>query len=263
MKPPLVSVIMSVHDQQDFVAAAIKSILDQTLTRLEFIIIDDASSKPVSHLLKQTKDKRVRIFRNRRQSGLAKSLNIGLTKARGKFIARMDADDISTKTRLRTQHHYLENHPKVAACGSQVALIDKTGRKSGVKHFPKSYAKIKSVIMRFSPFVHPTMMLRKQVIDEIGNYDEELNGAEDYDLWLRIAVTHPMVNLPNTLLKYRVNPSGVSWSSYKHTELQAIRARIKALTQYGYPPWQVIYLVKPTLSFFVPTQIKRQIFGIS
>ena len=253
---------MSVHNQAEFLETAIESILKQKFTNFELIIINDASDKKTTRLLKQIKDKRVRLFHNQKRLGLAKSLNRALSKAQGQYIARMDADDVAFKNKLKSQLKYLASHPDAAGCGTAATLINNKGEKIGTKQYPQNYHQIKKVIMRFSPFIHPTIMLRREVIDELGGYDERLNGAEDYDLWLRLVAKYPMANLPGVLFQYRVNPRGVSWKSLKHTELQALRARIKALKEYGYPSWQAIYLIKPSLSFLIPGQLKKLMFNI-
>lgn len=257
---PAVSVLMSVHNQAEYLDASFKSILAQTFTQFEFVIVDDHSNRETRERLHQYHDSRIKIIHNRRRLGLARSLNRGLTFCRGKYIARMDADDIAHPSRIKKQYKYLENHQNLAGCGTWVSLIDEQGKKTGSKHFPTQSALIKKVILRYSPFIHPSVMIRKKIIAACGGYDANLNGAEDYDLWLRIVSQHQMVNLPEELLRYRVNPRGISWSQLKHLEWQALRARFKSLRHY--PAWQIVYLFKPALSFLIPERIKKKIFGI-
>jgi len=120
----LLTVVMSVRNQHQFLENAIDSILDQTYSKSNFIIIDDASGSKTKQILNAIKDKRVKIITNSRHLGLAESLNIAIASSQSTYIARMDADDISIKSRLKTQLNFLLTHPKVAVCGSQVTLMD-------------------------------------------------------------------------------------------------------------------------------------------
>ncbi len=260
---PKVSVIMSAFNQASYLKLSVDSILQQSFTNFEFIIINDASTDNTRQILASYHDHRIRIINHNFCQGLTKSLNQAIRHAKSEYLARMDADDIASKERLRTQIEYLESHPKIAACGTAVTLIDKQNRKIGIKHLPSTVNKIHQVMLRYNPFVHPSMMLRREIFVDINGYDESLNGAEDYDLWLRMASKYELININKPLLNYRINPQGVSWANLKHTELQALKARIKALRYYGYPWWQIIYLIKPTVSIFIPGFLKKQLFHIS
>ncbi|MBI2010422.1 MAG: glycosyltransferase [Candidatus Chisholmbacteria bacterium] len=260
---PTVSVLMSVLNQAEYLASSLHSILTQTFTSFEFIIVNDASNPKTLKCLKQYPDNRIKIIHNPKRLGLARSLNRGLKFCRGIYIARMDADDIALPHRLKVQVDYLTKHPHIAGCGSAAAIIDRQGKKLGIKKFPAPTTKLKSVIMRYSPFIHPTMMLRKKVFDAMGGYNATFNGAEDYDLWLRTLPIFDLVNLPQVLLMYRVHPQSVSWGSLKQVERQALRARVNALRHHQYPLWQSLFLVKPSLSFLVPQSIKKLIFHVS
>ena len=253
---PQISVILSVHNQEKYLPSATDSILKQSFTDFEFLIIDDASSDQTSLILNRFRDKRIKTFTNRHRLGLTRSLNRALRHAQGEYIARMDADDIAYPLRLKIQLDYLTRYPHIAACGTAVDLIDYAGKPIGQKHFPQHITK--TMLMRYNPLIHPTVMVRKEVC----TYDANLNGAEDYDLWLRLGSKYQLANINQVLLAYRVNPQGISWSSLKHTELQAIKARWKALKQYNYPLWQSIFLIKPILSYIIPAWVKKLLFNI-
>jgi len=254
---PQISVIMGVRNQAAYLPTAISSILNQSFSNLEFIIINDASTNTTAAVLNRFKDKRIKLFTNSTHQGLARSLNRGIRHSRGDYIARMDADDIAYPQRLETQLNYLIKHPGVAACGTAANLINTHGQKIGIKRFPARITP--SLLMRFNPLIHPTVMIRKKFV----TYDPGLNGAEDYDLWLRLCSQYQLANINKILLAYRVNPEGISWNDLKHTELQAIKARFKALMQYNYPLWQAIFIIKPVLSYFIPSWVKKLLFNIS
>ena len=256
---PLVTIILSVHNQQQYIAAAITSMLKQTYSPIELICIDDASADQTPQILKKFPKSKIQIITNSHHLGLAASLNVGLNQAKGKYIARMDPDDISHSNRIATQVKILEQNQQIAVCGTAATLIDYTGKKIGLKQYPTNPH---TVIMRYNPIIHPTVMIRASIIKQLGRYDESLNGAEDYDLWLRIGSKYKMTNLSSALISYRLNPQGVSWKTLKHVERQAIKARWKAITKYHYSAKHVIYLLKPILSYLIPSQIKKYWFNI-
>lgn len=247
---------MSAYNQAQYLAPAIESILRQTFSGFEFLIINDASTDDTSQIIKSYRDRRITIFTHRRRQGLASSLNYLIRHSRGEYLARMDADDIAYPGRLKIQLDYLTRYPHIAACGTGVDLINAAGKKIGRKHYPPRITK--PILMRYNPLIHPTVMIRKEVC----TYDASLNGAEDYDLWLRLGSQYQLANINKILLAYRVNPQGISWHSLKHTELQAIKARLKALRQYNYPLWQSIFLIKPIFSYLIPGWIKKLLFNV-
>ena len=253
---PEVSVILSVYNQAQYLPQAINSILNQSFIDFEFIVIDDASTDNTPKILRQFKDRRIRIFTHQHQQGLAQSLNQAVKHSRGEYLARMDADDVAYPPKLETQLNYLIHHPHIAACGTAVDLIDAASKKIGQKRYPPRITQ--ALLMRYNPLIHPTVMVRKEVC----TYDAKLNGAEDYDLWLHLGSKYQLTNINQVLLAYRINPRGISWSSLKHTELQAIKARVKALTSYNYPLWQSIFLIKPILSYLIPTWVKKLLFNV-
>lgn len=257
-----ISVLMSIYNQGNYLAQALESLTKQTYPTHEYIIINDGSTDKTSEILARYSLPGKVIF-HPTSLGLARSLNEGLLHATGEYVARMDADDIAEPERFAKQVKYLQLHPQVAACGTSATLMNQSGEEIGKKKFPTNPQTIKKIIMRYNPLIHPTVMIRSQILREVGEYDESLNGAEDYDLWLRLASRYQLSNLKEPLLTYRQNPQGVSWSQTKKVEWQAIRARWKALTRYGYPWWQSLFMVKPLLSFLLPTQIKKTWFHIS
>ncbi|OGY15684.1 MAG: hypothetical protein A2784_03210 [Candidatus Chisholmbacteria bacterium RIFCSPHIGHO2_01_FULL_48_12] len=253
---PKISVVMSVYNQGQYLPQAIDSILYQSLADFEFLIMDDTSTDSTPQILTSYRDRRINVFTHRRRSGLAGSLNQLIKKSQADYIARMDADDIAYPQRLKIQLDYLTCHPHVAACGTAVDLINSAGKPIGQKTFPRHITK--TLLMRYNPLIHSTVMAKK----EFCTYDQTLNGAEDYDLWLRLGGKYKLANINQVLSAYRVNPQGISWNSLKCTELQAIKARLKALGRYNYPLWQSIFLTKPILSYFIPTWVKKLIFNI-
>ena len=191
------SVVMAVYNQAETLNPAVKSILEQSFADFELVIVDDYSSDETSGILQdwRQKDKRVKVITNSRHLGLTKSLNLGLKPVKTRLIARMDADDIALPERLKRQRDYLLSHPKIGLLGTAVRLIDEAGKPLRVKQLPSSQEKIRQSILNGCPFVHPTWMLRKSVLDEVGVYNETFPYAQDYELALRIASRYPCANL--------------------------------------------------------------------
>ena len=203
MKQPLVSIVMAAFNAQKYIRESIDSILDQTFQKYEFIIIDDGSTDNTVEILNSYSDSRLIIIRNERNIGLAGSLNKGLDKSIGKYIARMDADDISEKNRIEKQVLTLEEHPEIGICGTWCQLF---GELAAIKRVPVNDDNIRIELLSENPFIHPTVMLRKEIIEHYKlRYDSTMKSAQDYNLWLQFAMKSVMHNIPEVLLKYRIH----------------------------------------------------------
>lgn len=204
MKEPKVSVIMSVYNGMPYLKEAAESILDQTYKDIEFIIVDDASTDSSWKYLKFLNDKRVKLIKNKRNLGLAKSLNTALRQARGDFVARMDADDISMRTRLADQVKFLEKNPEIDICGTWAKLIDHKGNVIGEKKYPTDKNELIKVMPLYNPIIHSTLMVRKKVFTALKGYNPAYDYAEDYELLARAAKKFAMGNIDEFTLKLRV-----------------------------------------------------------
>ncbi|MFH0942942.1 MAG: glycosyltransferase [Candidatus Beckwithbacteria bacterium] len=262
MKPKL-TVIMPVYNQDAVVLAAVDSIVNQTFSDFIFIIIDDASSDNSLEILRSAvkKDQRIRLITNHHHLGLTKSLNQALRLVSTKYIARMDADDISLPTRLVKQINFLETHPQIMLLGTAAYLVDDTGKQIGLKRCPSDHNRLRTQILKYCPFIHPTWMFRRSILQEIGEYNEAFPFSQDYELALRITRRFKTANLAEPLIKYRVNSAqAISLKNLKKQEWLALKARFLALTSYGYPFTEAWKLVKPLLSFLAPIGIKKIVY---
>ena|GEM_PF-6142462 len=212
--PPLISVVMPVFNGAKYLSDSIQSILGQSFSNFELIIVDDGSTDDSFDVALKWKDDRIRIFPSQQRRGVAAALNTGIRVARGEFIARMDCDDIAHSTRLAEQLKYLSAHADVGALGTwaQILQIDGT-----LGHFLKQQAdsaRISALIWRQCPLLHPTVMFRRELFDAFA-YDEEAI-AEDYDLWYRmVRAGVKLANIRRVLLKYRVHPRQVTFEKYQ------------------------------------------------
>ncbi len=253
---PLVSVVMSVYNGEAFVAEAVKSILRQSFENFEFIIGNDGSTDKTANILRSFSDKRIKLTHFRKRLTLTLALNKLLKKATGSLIARMDADDRAHPQRLAQQTLFLQRHAKYALVGSWFRLIDADGTKIRTMKMPVTDGEIRRVVMRYNPVCHPSMMFRKSLIDTIGVYDPDLNGAEDYDLVLRALTVTKVANIPRYLLEYRIVDTSVSLAHMDRVLHQSQRARVKALRQYNYPRRLAIHLFIPSITALVPSMLK-------
>jgi GT2 family glycosyltransferase len=206
MTYPLVSVVMPVFNAEAYVATAVRSILTQTLREFEFLIFDDGSTDRSYFLLERfaQNDPRIRLFREGHR-GIVGTLNEGIARARGAFIARMDADDISLPQRLARQAAYLRQHPECVVVGGDCLLTDPEGWPIRRLWQPVAHAEIdnRHIQGQGLGLAHPTVMYRKKVIQQLGGYRPEYQYTEDLDLWLRVAEVGRLANLPEVVLRYR------------------------------------------------------------
>jgi cellulose synthase/poly-beta-1,6-N-acetylglucosamine synthase-like glycosyltransferase len=235
--PPLVSVVLPVRDGASTLPACVGSIQAQTLSRFEIVAVDDGSTDETSHLLERfaREDPRFRVLRPGRV-GLVRALNLGLEAARGELIARMDADDLMHPERLEAQSTHLLEHPALALVACRVDLFPDESIQAGYREYVRwqnecvEPDEIAARIFLEAPFAHPSVMVRRTVLAEVGGYREG-QFPEDYDLWLRMhAAGHRMAKLPRTLLSWRESPSRTSRIDprYARPAFDALRAEYLA-----------------------------------
>jgi glycosyltransferase involved in cell wall biosynthesis len=197
-----VSVVMSCYNEETTVSKAIDSILNQSFEDFEFIVIDDGSYDRTQDIIKGFTDTRIKFFANERNIGLAGSLNKGIRKAKGKYIARMDADDWSVPDRIEKQVEFLESNSKFDVLGSNALFISDDGQTKS--RLPLGNESITKNMYRKTTIIHPSVMVRKAAFNKYGLYNENLSWAEDKDLWLRWRGKVKFSNLGETLIHYQV-----------------------------------------------------------
>ena len=231
MSGPLVTVLMSVHNGEAYLSEAVESILSQTYQNFEFLIVNDASTDRSASILVEYQDARIRIIRNEHNLGLTRSLNKGLAQVKGKYVARMDADDVSYPLRLERQVTFMEQHPEVGLCGTWGKLLglkDKYNRT-----FPTNNNELQVSLLCYNPFIHPSVVLRSDVLRALDKpYDQRFRYAQDYELWTRVAERSEITNLPETLVGYRVHEGQIS--SHRRQEqdqcvTQVVQTQLKKL----------------------------------
>ena len=224
---PLVSVLLSVHNDARFLAAAVESVLRQTVDDLELIVVDDASTDETPAVLSAVRDPRLRVLRNEQQLGLAASLNRGLGEAQGRYVARLDADDVALPQRLESQLARIAATPSVAAVGTAVLDLDETGRVGTLHRNPVGTRAVRWLTLFGSPFFHPTVLVDRELLDRHGlRYDPAYLESEDYELWSRLLELGDGTNLAEPLVLKRVH---AGQASLRRSDLQESFQRQVAL----------------------------------
>jgi glycosyltransferase involved in cell wall biosynthesis len=193
---------MPVYNGEPFVARAIESILDQTFRDLEFVIVDDGSTDATPKLLDEyaARDGRIRLLAQPRNTGIAEAASRGCREARGRYLARMDADDASFPDRFEKQVAYLDAHPDVGILGANIRDFDERGPFGSVWRRPTEPKVVAWFLLFGNCIAHPTVMMRREVFERFGPY--RACACEDYDFWLRIHSETKMANLPDVLVNY-------------------------------------------------------------
>lgn len=204
---------MPVFNARAYVAAAVESILTQSMADLELIAVDDGSSDGSTEILKQFAAREGRIcVVSRPNTGIVGALNEGLSVASGEYVARMDADDVALPHRFGAQLDHLRRNQDCVAVGSAVLQIDPDGDPICVQHWAESHEEINRQLLRGGGgLAHPTAMIRTAAIKSVGGYRKEYEWIEDKDLWLRLGEVGRLANLPRPLLNYRLHESSVCW----------------------------------------------------
>ncbi len=214
---PLVSVILPVFNTEKYIAKSIQSILDQTFTNFELIIINDGSTDNTETIIKRFRDPRIVYVENPGNKGLIFSLNRGIDVARSDIIARMDADDVAIGSRLKKQYEFLLSHPDYGLVASQVQLIDENGKYLEIwkdaKHEEDIFYKLHFVNVLY----HSTVMFRRKLVQDLGGYDKDALHMEDYALWLKLSKKTKIYQFNEVLVNLRILNESIS---RKHKKIQ-------------------------------------------
>jgi glycosyltransferase involved in cell wall biosynthesis len=221
MITPRISVVLAVRNGERHLDASVRSILDQSFDDFELIVVDDGSTDATPAILSalRSADARVAIVRQEHR-GLAAALNTGIERARGVYVARQDADDISRRDRFERQAAYLDRVPSIAAVGSTVDVIDRSGVLVGSLVAARGPQAVKRglLTLRSTP-VHGSMMMRRSAIQSFGGYRPAFPASQDYDLWLRLSERFDIDNLPDPLYRWRLAPESV-YATRRATQLR-------------------------------------------
>jgi glycosyltransferase involved in cell wall biosynthesis len=235
---PRVTVLLPVHNGEQFLQTAIDSILKQSFTDFELLLINDGSTDQTEQIIEHYKDDRITYISHKANIGLVRSLNNGIIKAKGELIARMDCDDIAHPQRLEKQLNYLDRHQDVDVLGCQIGLINDEEEEIGDRIYPLEHHAIKLESLLDCPMPHPAVMFRKEkMVKFYFFYDRAQRFTEDYELWQRAFSTLGFANLNEKLLRYRINNSQISSQNKELQEAERRYIRTRYLFQLGLNAW--------------------------
>jgi glycosyltransferase involved in cell wall biosynthesis len=224
---PIVSIVMPVWNGVRYLSLAIESVLSQTFRDFELIIVDDGSEDNTGDIVTQfaVADERIRpLFASHR--GVVESLNLGCSVAQGKYIARLDYDDIALPERLERQVAFLEGRPKVALLGTAFQFITASGQRTRTVIYPPlDDATIRQQLRKANCFCHSAVMMRADAFANVGGYRKLCTEAQDYDLWSRMADLYELASISEIAVLYRVHPRQVSSTHIEHQALVSVAVR--------------------------------------
>lgn len=266
-RSPAISVVMPAHNAEPYLACAVRSILTQSFTDFELILLDDASRDgtwAVAEALAR-QDARIRAIRNPTNLKIAATLNRGIELARGRYVVRMDADDWSYPNRLQKQFEFMEDHPEVVVSGGTIEVCDGDLAPVNRREYPRTDAEIRQKMFFFSPFCHPAIICRTDALRKAGGYNPSLEVAQDYELYFRIGRLGELANLGDCIHKLRTHRASSSISRGAMQERNTLYIRTKAVIEYGYRMSTAakVYLALQYLSsFVVPFRLKFWLFNL-
>lgn len=256
----MISILMSVYNNENTIEMALESILKQSESDFELIIFDDASTDNTFLILQSyaSEDSRIKLFKNQVNQGLAYSLNEGLKLAKGEYIARMDGDDVSKLNRLKIQKEYLDSHSDVDLVGTAMQVFDEYEDQEIIYTKEKPS---KQDIPRTAPFSHATIMMKTEVLRDLGGYlvSKRTRRTEDMELWYRFFENGYIgVNLRQPLYKVRVDRKALRKRKLKDA-IDASIITFQGVSRLQLPTRYYLYSIKPIISFFLPEIIKKQL----
>jgi len=261
MHKPEISIAMVVCNVERFLAEAVESILDQTFTEFEFVVVDFGSTDNSINIVSNyaAKDSRIRL-RQIPNCGLAEARNAACYLAQSPYIAIMDADDVALPGRLLRELEFMERHPAVGVVGGAKEWIDARGKCLFTNGDPTEDAEIRGALSRRCAFCQPTTLIRREAFLRVGGYRPAFAPAEDYDLWLRIAEHFQLANLKDVVLKYRVHPHQVSFRKKKQQTLSVLAAQVSAESRKNgkTDPLEGVQEITPTLLSSLGVSERRQ-----
>jgi len=266
MQKPKVSVLMPNYNCEKYIRESIESILNQTFTDFEFIIVDDGSTDNSWCIIQEyaSKDSRVIAIKNEKNLWIAGNRNKLLNLAKGEYLVWQDSDDISILDRIEKQYNYLLNNAKIWICWWWIQFFNEKWDISK-RLYKESDADIRKIIFKYSPVALPCSMMLKIAVMEVWGFEKWLNVAEDLDLSFRVWKKYHFANIQDVLLKYRENWGSATFNNLRKMEKETIRIRLKnhKSKYYKMTFWDKIYNLIQYLSIYlIPTKLKIKLFNL-
>lgn len=259
---PKISIVMSTFNDSKFIWETIESVINQDFKDFEFIIINDCSTDNTLNIIKQyiNKDKRIYLINNKSNLWLTKNLNKWIKISKWKYVARIDSDDIWFNTsKLKQQFNFMEKNIDYWICGTWVIFIDEDWRELDKIINRETDQEIRNNISWSNQFAHPSVIIRKNILDKVWLYNENIKVAQDYDLWLRVWTISKFYNLKSYLLKYRIRKWSISWKKRYKQKISALKSFIKYWKHY---PNKITWLIKHIINLILPRIIIKYLIKV-
>lgn len=255
MRKPLISVVLPLYNRQEYIKESINSVLEQTITDLELLIIDDASTDGSLEIIKRIKDPRIKLFTKTINEGVASAINIGLQQAKGEFVARMDSDDISYPERFEKQLKVFQDNPNLVVCGSWVVRDDDV-----VLKFRETHEEILVNMLHRCALSMGTSFFKRKKMDGLF-LKEGLRHGEDYEFWSRLILKGEFYNIQEPLLYYRSNSSQLSQLYEEKQRIMDVDIQLTFLKRIPYNqndyPDSLLKNILKRETYFSPSEFKR------
>ena len=253
---PKISVVIPTYNKSQYLKEAIKGVLNQTYKEIEVIAVDDGSTDNTKEVVKSFNDPRVIYFfqENKRP---AAARNSGLRKTKGKYIAFLDSDDLWLKEKLKRQIDFMEKNSEIGLLGTACYEMTEKRKIVGKKIFPIKNKILQKDLIKYNPFIQSSVMIKKEVFDKVGLYDEKFRESEDYDLWLRIAESYKIANLAEPLVMKRYYREGLSPVKDKEQLYFVLEAKKAAVHRGQYSRWCYFYLLKSWIFMKIPFSLRK------
>ena len=262
---PLISVVMPNYNNEVFISETIESILTQTYSNFEFIILDDCSTDNSWEIIQKyaKKDKRIKAYKNKENLQIVETRNklFTLLSNQSKYIAIIDSDDIAMSNRFELQFNFLEKYEDFGLVGGNLIIIDEKSKHIGKRKYPSSNNELRKKMLIKNNFAQPAIMMRRTTLDKVGNYSKagKIDKARDYDLWIRFANVSKVANLKEEVLKYRISSNQVKTKYFKET-LKSTLIIQKQYLKYFFSIKVLIMMVLESIALILPKSITMYIF---
>jgi glycosyltransferase involved in cell wall biosynthesis len=258
---PRVSVVITTYNEEAFIGDALESMLEQTFSDFEIVVIDDGSEDSTREILAAYEDSdRIRIFYSE-HVGRSSALNTAIDEARGDYIAVVDPDDISAENRLENQAAYLDDHPDVGIVGSAYIAKNQIRSESYIREYPSDDAVIRRAMAKYIPIPHSSMMARREALIQAGLYDGTRRAIVDLDLMIRVATDWKLANLPEPLITRSIRTESSFHSMFSSTSrhFKLFGLHLKAVRLLELPRHYYIYALGHLFYHFFPTSVKKYV----
>ena len=252
---PKVSIIIPTYNQSQYLEEAVESVLNQTYKNIEIIIVDDGSTDNTPEVIKSFDNKIIYI--QQKNKGASGARNTGIKKANGQYIAFLDSDDLWLKNKLEKQIKFIQNNPEIGLLGTGCYQMIDINKMIYKKIFPAKNEILQKDLIKYNPFIQSSVMIKKDVFNSIGLYDEKFKESEDYDLWLRIAQKYKVANLEQALVTKKYYAEGLSKHKDNKQLYFALKAKNNAIKRGQYSKLYYFYILKSWIFMKMPFFMRK------